>query len=478
MVALTIGMATYNDFDGVYFTVQALRLFQDLEDTELLVIDNYGCDATRDFVKDWVKARYIRATDLVGTAAPRDRVFREASGKAVLCCDSHVLFVPGAIAKLKAYYRKHPKTIDLLQGPLLYDDLGSTSTHFDPVWRDQMWGTWGDDPRGKNLKGKPFEIPMQGLGVFSCRRKVWPGFNPAFRGFGGEEGYIHEKFRQRGGRTLCLPWLRWVHRFQRPKGVPYPLTVDDKFRNYLIGHAELGFDLEPIVEHFSKYLRPEAIARIQEEAHRARSTSGKKAKKRKKARSYAEAPAAPQPSVARSTLSRQTTSDAPASIRASQQVIHAAKDAPGKNGSAPIPSQADVSVQPALGFVFGPQDTDESAAPVMRQIPLLTRNESETPLAHVARVARLIEEAQQFGGTHFLIPTAAADWLADYPEVTEYLTANHEPVSASMETGFLFALTPGTAVNPTVRPKRSPGTAAARSRTPAPAKAESSASSQ
>ena len=36
MVALTIGMATYNDFDGVYFTLQALRLYQDLTDTELL----------------------------------------------------------------------------------------------------------------------------------------------------------------------------------------------------------------------------------------------------------------------------------------------------------------------------------------------------------------------------------------------------------------------------------------------------------
>ena len=39
MVALTIGMATYDDFDGVYFTLQALRLYQDLLDTELLVVD-------------------------------------------------------------------------------------------------------------------------------------------------------------------------------------------------------------------------------------------------------------------------------------------------------------------------------------------------------------------------------------------------------------------------------------------------------
>src|SRR5437588_11782397 len=89
---LTIGMATYNDFEGVYFTLQALRLYQDLRDTELLVVDNYGCTHTRDFAENWAHARYILATEAVGTAAPRDLVFREAQGEAVLCCDSHVLF--------------------------------------------------------------------------------------------------------------------------------------------------------------------------------------------------------------------------------------------------------------------------------------------------------------------------------------------------------------------------------------------------
>src|SRR5215217_8972172 len=167
MVELTIGMATYNDFDGVYFTVQALRLYQDLADTELLVVDNYGCEHTKSFIENWVKGRYIRATEAVGTAIAKERVFREAQGEAVLCCDSHVLFAPNAIARLKAYYRDHPHTRDLLQGPIVYDDLVTISTHFDPVWRAQMWGTWATDPRGLDLEGEPFEIPMQGLGVFS-----------------------------------------------------------------------------------------------------------------------------------------------------------------------------------------------------------------------------------------------------------------------------------------------------------------------
>jgi len=265
-IELTIGMATYNDFDGVYFTLQALRLYQDLEHTELLVIDNYGCEHTKNLVEGWLKGRYIRATDVVGTAAPRDLVFRQARGQAVLCCDSHVLFAPGVIARLKQYYREHPDCQDLLQGPLMYDDGKLIATHFDPVWREQMWGTWGSDPRGEDPEGEPFEIPMQGLGVFSCRKNAWPGFHPQFRGFGGEEGYIHEKFRQAGRRCLCLPWLRWMHRFSRPAGVKYPLAVEDKLRNYVLGHAELGLDLAPVLEHFAAYLPQERVLAVTEQA--------------------------------------------------------------------------------------------------------------------------------------------------------------------------------------------------------------------
>ena len=266
MPRLTVGMATYGDFDGVYFTLQALRLYQDMQDVELLVVDNLGCEDTRRFVEGWSRGRYILRTDIQGTAAPRDLVFREAAGEIVLCCDSHVLFPPGVIARLKQFYDAHPACDDLLQGPLLYDDAEFVSTHLDPVWRDEFWGIWATDPRGLDPDGAPFEIPMQGLGAFACRRSAWLGFNPRFRGFGGEEGYIHEKFRQAGRRTLCLPWFRWMHRFSRPSGVPYRLTVEDKFRNYLVGHAELGLDLAPLVTQFSTRLPQETIVAIAVEA--------------------------------------------------------------------------------------------------------------------------------------------------------------------------------------------------------------------
>jgi len=127
-----------------------------------------------------------------------------------------------------------------------------------------MYGVWGLDPRGEQKDAEPFEIPMQGLGLFACRKDSWPGFHPEFRGFGGEEGYIHEKFRQQGGRTLCLPFLRWLHRFERPLGARYPLNWEDRIWNYWIGFTELGLDTGEIVDHFNDHLGPKTTAMILE----------------------------------------------------------------------------------------------------------------------------------------------------------------------------------------------------------------------
>jgi glycosyltransferase involved in cell wall biosynthesis len=232
-----------------------MRLTQDVSEVEFIVVDNFGCDWTREYLTSWVKeSRYIRYDKAVGTSMPRDLIFREATGEAVMCLDCHVLLVPGALARLKNYYSANPNCLDLLQGPLLNDDLLTLSTHFDPVWDDHMWGKWGYDARGHDPGQEPFEIPMQGLGLFSCRKAAWLGFNDSFRGFGGEEGYIHEKFRQAGRRCLCLPWLRWMHRFGRPYGASFPLDVGDRIRNYLIGHDELNLDLTPIFKHFAQYV--------------------------------------------------------------------------------------------------------------------------------------------------------------------------------------------------------------------------------
>lgn len=256
---LTVGMATYDDYDGVYFTLQSLRLHHPdvANDIEFVVVDNNPDGACGIHLKALEKKvqhyRYIPIRERGGTAV-RDYVMAEASSDFVLNLDCHVLVAPGAIARLIQYFEANRDTRDLLQGPLLYDDLITLSTHMDEVWRQGMYGSWGIDERARDPDAPPFDIPMQGLGLYACRRSAWQGYNQAFRGFGGEEGYIHEKFRQAGGRTLCLPFLRWMHRFTRPLGVPYNISWEDRIRNYLVGFDELGLPLEPILAHFREHI--------------------------------------------------------------------------------------------------------------------------------------------------------------------------------------------------------------------------------
>lgn len=267
---LTIGMAVYDDYDGLYFTIQSLRIYQlsGIEnDVEFIIIDNNPStvcgEATKKFVNNWVKGKYIPFSDKKSTSI-RNEIFNQATGEYTLCMDSHVMLEPGAIKNLLDYYNKNPDTKNLISGPLWYDDLKSVSTHFKPVWNDIMYGVW--ETNGDLYeKGDPFEIPMMGLGVFSCKTSEWQGFNPNFKGFGGEEGYIHEKFRRAGGKCICLPNFRWNHRFDRPNGVPYPNIIEDRVWNYFVGWLEILKDprdpfFEGIINTFKDKL-PEPVIR-------------------------------------------------------------------------------------------------------------------------------------------------------------------------------------------------------------------------
>lgn len=256
MRKLTIGCATHDDYDGLYFTIQNIRMFHSevLDDIEFVIIDNnptsnHGA-AVRKFVERIKEpVQYLPFTKYKATTI-KNKVFELADTPYVLCIDSHVLIQPGALKKLIDFYDSGKDFGNLLQGPLVYDDLKSISTHFNLKWSGHMWGQWATDDRGIIETNEPFEIPAQGCGLFSCRKDSWLGFNKEFRGFGGEEGYIHEKYRQRGKKTLCLPFLRWLHRFDRPNGVSYPNDLKERYNNYLIGFKELGLDTKELDEHF------------------------------------------------------------------------------------------------------------------------------------------------------------------------------------------------------------------------------------
>jgi len=266
---LTIGMATYNDYDGVFFSIQALRLYHPeiTDDCEILVLDNDPlgpCAAALKCLEDRVQGyRYYPYDGFQGTTV-KDLLFREANSEYVLVMDSHVFFPSGSLATFIDFLKCQHESRDLWQGPLLSDSLRPLATHFESVWSGGMHGRWAWDARATDVDSLPFEIPMQGMGVFACRKAAWPGFNPRFQGFCCEEGYIHEKIRRNGGTTLCLPFLRWLHRFERPGGIPYKPIWADRIRNYLIGYDELGLDPTPVVEHFESVLGKEGSRPIVE----------------------------------------------------------------------------------------------------------------------------------------------------------------------------------------------------------------------
>lgn len=324
-VSLTIGMAVYNDFRGVWFTIQALRLNNDLRDVELVVVDNFpqvdspdGTTAIQRFLthnasNGTAGTQYVSMPAPVGTTVPRNHIFKTARGEWVLCLDSHVLLPPGTINNFKNWLKENGETKDLVQGPLILDNHGYIHTVFADVWRSEMWGVWGtvwqckcgkngtrfiplqkngDDlqytacamgniplthckncktefPKinwaghesqlaqraykalGADSKDEAFEIPGQGLGLFASRKDSWLGFNEKFFAFGGEEMYIHEKYRQHGRKTICVPLLPYNHCFTHSKELPRPpVSLEGKIHNYIVGHNELGLSLDRAKKHF------------------------------------------------------------------------------------------------------------------------------------------------------------------------------------------------------------------------------------
>jgi glycosyltransferase involved in cell wall biosynthesis len=250
----TIGMACFDNFDEVYFTVQALRFYHPelMKRFELIVVDNNPGSKDGRAVKALIdgrvrdRGRYIEFPHPKGSVPPRAHMIDQARGKFVICIDSHVFLAPGALAGLVKFFDENPDCDDFIQGPLLsnYGPHRVEGTHMNQRWRSAMFGTWGRDPRGDDPDGPPFEIPQHGLGMFAIRRASWLRFHPDFSGFSGGEGYIHEKYKQAGRKTICLPVARWYHKFSRPHGIPHKPTTEDKIRNHVRGWMELGVDLE------------------------------------------------------------------------------------------------------------------------------------------------------------------------------------------------------------------------------------------
>jgi glycosyltransferase involved in cell wall biosynthesis len=314
---LTIGMACHQDYSGVFMTVNALRHYHDLSECEILVVDNAPNTKSGEEVRallssiSEVPTKYVAYEEVTGAANAKNAVVQHASGDAVLVVDCHIILPENAISKLKVFYDDNPYTLNLYQGPMITHSLEPRhiSTHLYPAWGSGMFGKWsaawitdtgrfvqtvqnGDklevyslmefervpiwdapwNDHEKELKSwgwklaiesdEPFEIPAQGMGLFTCRKQAWLGFNENFREFGGEEYYLQDKYRANGRKTYCLPWLKWHHRFYKESPTKYPNNSKTKFRNFVIGYNELEKDKTDLVAHFRTLLTQEQIDEV------------------------------------------------------------------------------------------------------------------------------------------------------------------------------------------------------------------------
>lgn len=257
---ITVGVTHFDDYSGAWQTLTGILTNHPevLEHCEFVIVDNnpgsqHG-KALRHFVtkrmRNWTshESKYIPFSDRVGVAPARNELFRQASGDFVLCIDSHVVFENDSLSELVSYLDHAAVPPDLLTGPIVMDDGRTTYTHQIRQWTRDGYGVWATQVAG--IPDHPFEIQQHGLGVFCTRRAGWPGFHPDMDSFGCVESVLCEKFRQREARVMCLPFLKWHHRFSIYVDPPYPITEYNKARNHLIGFNEVGWDLIFLLKHF------------------------------------------------------------------------------------------------------------------------------------------------------------------------------------------------------------------------------------
>ena len=263
---LTIAMVA-DDFDGAYFSIQAIRLYQPevRDEVHFLVLDPRPAvhgEALRG-LGAWLECyTYWPCADAAGGAL-HDFPFRHGRSEYVLMLEPGVLLAPGSLAALVAYLRHHSPPRELMQGPLVSANGRVLATHWEAGWEAGRCGRPVVDAAAE--REEPFEIAMQDLGAFVCRRDAWPGIDPRLGGAGGLEGYLHEKLRRTGGRTLCLPFLRWQRRDPAAASGGPRDDAAARFRDHLVMHDELGLDPQPLCEPFEAMLGQRRAAELRAE---------------------------------------------------------------------------------------------------------------------------------------------------------------------------------------------------------------------
>ena len=112
MKKLTIGMATYDDYDGVFFSIQSLRMYHPIcTDTsvEFIVLDSnpqseHGKECKR-FVEGAVGGKYIPYAESI-SSFNKYKIADYADGEYILIIDCHVLIQENGINNLLSYFEQ------------------------------------------------------------------------------------------------------------------------------------------------------------------------------------------------------------------------------------------------------------------------------------------------------------------------------------------------------------------------------------
>lgn len=267
---LTIAMANYDDCSGFWMTASAIRMYHvpiTNSQVEILVVDDMvKPQETLQKMAAQTKSRYHHAGLNKGPAQAKDECWRQAKGEYVLLIDSHVFLAPNSINFILNAIKNNQIGQDLWTGPLLTEAQTISANCLLPELRGNFFGIWSVDQ--KVAPGKKIEIYGHGSAYTLMKKAHYPYFSKNFRGFAGEEIYIHEKVRRNGGKCYCLHELGWQHRFYREKPITYRCTNEDKYWNYLVAFYEMNWSTIQIRDYFRRKLPANLATKIETEAIR------------------------------------------------------------------------------------------------------------------------------------------------------------------------------------------------------------------
>lgn len=262
---LTIGLPHCCDYERAWHTLAAIhktRLALKVVDrVQLLVGDNsktipnaeLGAKHATELQKRMAElpnAKYVEFSTVAGTAPTKNEVIRQADGDFVLVLDAHCELANEVLARILAWIDANPLDDDIHHAMELHlrmvNDDGTPavvcSHRLERFGADGNFGICAVNELALLPNAQPFKVATAGCGFFLIRKASWLGFHPEARGWGGEEHFIQERYRQAGRHAWVHPEFQYVHQYghiEPPEYVGRDWVT--KCRNVLLGYRALGY---------------------------------------------------------------------------------------------------------------------------------------------------------------------------------------------------------------------------------------------